>query len=122
MQIVTLILIGLLAGIFSGMFGIGGGIVAIPLLVLVLGYPQHMAQGTAAFMILPTVAAVGLGYLKGGNADLKASLALAAGAVPLGYLASTWAQRIPQVTLRRAFAILLVAVAVQLWFGSPRRG
>lgn len=115
-------LIGVLAGIFSGLFGVGGGIIAIPLLVLALGFPQHLAQGTAAFMILPTVAAVGWRYLKEGNADLAVALALAAGSAPIGFAAASLAQRLSQTTLRRSFAVLLVALAVQLWFGAPRRG
>jgi len=114
--------IGLLAGIFSGLFGVGGGIIAIPLLVIAMGYPQHLAQGTAAFMILPTVAAVGFRYWKAGNADLLMAASLALGAVPMGYLSATWAQKLPQIVLRRGFAILLVAVAIQLWMTTPRKG
>lgn len=122
MRYLTFVLIGVVAGIFSGFFGVGGGIAAIPLMVLALGYPQHLAQGTATFMILPTVAAVGWRYLKAGNADLGAAAALALGAVPLGYLSATMAQRLPQIVLRRGFALLLLLVAAQLWFTSPRRG
>ena len=122
MRYVTFIVIGALAGIFSGLFGVGGGIIAIPLLALGLGFPQHLAQGTAAFMILPTVAAVGLRYLRAGHADVGAALMLAIGAVPLGFLSASLAQRLSQIVLRRGFAILLVALAVQLWFFSPRKG
>ena len=122
MRIASFVLIGVLAGIFSGLFGVGGGIVAIPLLVLALGYPQHLAQGTATFMIVPTVVVVGWRYLREGNAEPWTALFLAAGAVPFGYLAASAAQRIPQIVLRRGFALLLVAVAAQLWFTTPRRG
>jgi len=114
--------IGMLAGLFSGLFGVGGGIIAIPLLVIAMGYPQHLAQGTAAFMILPTVAAVGLRYWKAGNAELPLAFALALGAVPIGFLSASWAQKLPQIVLRRGFALLLVAVAIQLWLGAPRKG
>lgn len=122
MRFVYGVSIGLLAGLFSGLFGVGGGIVAIPLLVITMGYPQHMAQGTAAFMILPTVAAVGFRYWRAGNADLLMSVALALGAVPMGFLAASWAQKLPQIVLRRGFALLLVAVAIQLWMSTPRKG
>jgi uncharacterized protein len=116
------VLIGLLAGLFSGLFGVGGGIIAIPLLVIAMGFEQHMAQGTAAFMILPTVMAVGFRYWKGGNADLAMAAALAIGAVPMGYLSASWAQKIPQIVLRRGFSLLLVGVAIQLWLSTPRKG
>lgn len=122
MRIVAYILIGMLAGLFSGLFGVGGGIIAIPLLVLTLGYPQHLAQGTATFMIVPTVMAVGWRYLREGNAEPLTALLLAVGAVPVGYLAASAAQRVPQIVLRRGFAILLVAIAAQLWFKGARRG
>jgi len=116
------VLIGAVAGIFSGFFGVGGGIVAIPLMVMACGLPQHLAQGTAVFMIVPTVLAVGFRYFRAGNADLGIALALAAGAVPLGTLAAAYAQRVPDIYLRRGFAILLLVVAAQLWFVGPRRG
>jgi uncharacterized membrane protein YfcA len=115
------VLIGMAAGFFSGLFGVGGGIIAIPLLVMALGYKQHFAQGTAALMILPTVAVVGWRYWQAGNADIWLGLALAAGAVPVGYLSSAWAQKLPQIVLRRGFAVLLLAVALQMWFGSARK-
>lgn len=114
--------IGVLAGIFSGLFGVGGGIIAIPLLVVALGFPQHLAQGTATFMIIPTVAAVGWRYLREGNADLTVALSLALGSVPFGFLAASFAQKLSDVILRRGFALLLLGLAAQLWFGSPRRG
>lgn len=120
MRYLGYVLIGALAGIFSGLFGVGGGIIAIPLLVMACRFPQHLAQGTSAFMIVPTVLVVGFRYLRAGNADAGAALALALGAVPLGFLAATFAQRLPEVLLRRGFALLLMAIAAQLWFTPPR--
>ena len=122
MRYLTYIVIGVFAGIFSGLFGVGGGIIAIPLMVLALGFPQHLAQGTAAFMIIPTVAVVGLRYFREGNADILAACTLAVGSVPLGWLAASLAQRLSQTILRRSFAVLLIALAIQLWFGSPKKG
>src|SRR5262245_33259251 len=118
----TCIGIGVLAGIFSGLFGVGGGVIAIPLLAVALAFPQHLAQGTAAFMIIPTVAAVGLRYLREGEADVSVAAFLALGSVPFGFLAASFAQKLSDVILRRGFALLLVGLALQLWFGSPRKG
>lgn len=122
LRLLGYVAIGALAGSFSGFFGIGGGIIAIPLLVMACAFPQHLAQGTSAFMILPTVLVVGLRYFRGGNADAMAALALAIGAIPLAYLSADLAQKLPEIFLRRSFAILLVAVAAQLWFSAPSRG
>ncbi|MBI3448828.1 MAG: sulfite exporter TauE/SafE family protein [Acidobacteria bacterium] len=116
------VVIGALAGTFSGFFGIGGGIVAIPLLVMTCAFPQKLAQGTSAFMILPTVMAVGFRYFRGGNADPVVAIALAIGAIPLAYVTADLAQNVPEIFLRRGFALLLVAVAAQLWLTAPSRG
>lgn len=122
MRYLGYVAIGALAGIFSGLFGVGGGIVAIPLLIMACAFPQRLAQGTSAFMILPTVLVVGFRYLRAGSADPWVALALALGAVPCGYFAADLAQKIPETILRRGFAILLCAVAAQLWFSAPSKG
>ena len=106
--------IGTAAGVFSGLFGVGGGIVMVPLLVMWLGYGERMATGTSlvAIVIIATVAAaVQAGY---GNVHLDKGLLVGIPAVG-GVLAGTWLQqRVPQQRLSLIFAVLLVAVAVSL--------
>ena len=114
---VKLGLVGTLAGFFSGLFGIGGGIVIVPLLILWLGYQEREATGTslAAITVIASVAAAVQGLY--GNVRLDDGLLVGLPAV-LGVLAGTaLQQRIPQRALSLLFAALLVAVAVQLAVG-----
>jgi len=111
---VKLGLVGTLAGFFSGLFGIGGGIVIVPLLILWLGYQEREATGTslAAIAVIASVAAAVQGLY--GNVRVVDGLLVGLPAV-LGVLAGTaLQQRIPQRTLSLLFAALLLAVAIQL--------
>jgi uncharacterized protein len=114
--VVALPAIGLVAGFFSALFGVGGGIVVVPLLVLLLGYSTHWATGTSLAAIGLTsifgMAAYGvLGEVSWSDAALVGLPAM------LGTLLGTWAQqRIPIRTLTLLFSALLAGVAVRLFF------
>jgi uncharacterized membrane protein YfcA len=111
---VRLLLIGLVAGFFSALFGVGGGIVIVPLLVLLAAYPQRDATGTslAAIGVIALVGAVAYGVR--GEVDFAyaalVGLPAAAGAVAGAALQ----QRLPVRTLALGFAALLVAVGVAM--------
>jgi uncharacterized membrane protein YfcA len=111
---VRLLLIGLAAGFFSALFGVGGGVVIVPLLVLVAAYPPREATGTslAAIGVIALVGAVAYGVR--GEVDLAYAaligLPAAAGAVAGAKLQ----QRLPVRTLAFAFAGLLVVVGVAM--------
>lgn len=114
--------VGLTAGFFSGLFGVGGGIVLVPLLILVAGYTQRMASGTSLAAVLPTALAGAASYASTGSIDWISGILLAGGAVA-GSLLGTWLlDRIPAGLLRWLFVIFLVAVAVRLFFAVPDRG
>lgn len=105
---------GTLAGIFSGLFGVGGGSVIVPLLVLWLGYDERKATGTslAAIVVIAAVAAITQGAY--GNVNLAKAALVGLPAVG-GVLIGTWLQqRVRTETIGLLFAILLVAVAVDL--------
>jgi uncharacterized membrane protein YfcA len=107
--------IGSAAGAFSGLLGVGGGTVIVPLLILWLGYGERRATGTslAAIVVIAALAALAQGVLYG-NLDLGTGLVLAAPAVG-GVLAGTAVQqRVSQRALSLLFAALLVAVAIEL--------
>jgi uncharacterized membrane protein YfcA len=109
--------IGTAAGVFSGLFGVGGGTVIVPLLVLWLGYGERLATGTslAAIILIALLAAAAQGGIYG-NVHLLTGLALSVPAV-VGVVAGTaLQQRIPQRAVSYLFALLLVAVAVELIF------
>jgi uncharacterized membrane protein YfcA len=109
-----LAVIGTAAGFYSGLFGIGGGVVIVPLLVLWLGYGEREATGTslAAIVVMAAAAAV----LQAGYGNVRAGYGLAVGVPAVGgVLVGTWLQqRIPIRWLTLGFAALLVGVAAEL--------
>jgi uncharacterized membrane protein YfcA len=117
-----LILIGILAGILAGFFGIGGGLILIPFLVLALGFPQHMANGTSLVALLAPVGIFGvLEYYKAGKIspdNIKAGLIIAVGMLAGVYLGSRGALLISSTVLRKSFAIFLLLVAIRMWFAN----
>lgn len=116
-----LALTGLLGGFFSGLFGVGGGIVLVPLLVLLLGFDQKRASGTSLAAILPTAIAGTIAYASRGSVDWLAGASLAGGAV-LGSLVGTWLlHRIRPTVLRWLFIAFLLIVAVRMLFTVPDR-
>ena len=110
-------LIGAAAGILGGMFGLGGAIIIIPALVMILGYSQQMSQGTALIMmVLPVGALAAFQYYQKGLVDVKTALILAAFFFVGGYFGAKFATQIPQDILRKTFAIMLVGIAIKMWF------
>ena len=109
-----LVAVGTAAGLFSGLFGVGGGTVIVPLLVLWLGYGEREAAGTSlAAIVLIAAVAAGLQGLYG-NVDVAKGLLIGLPAVA-GVVAGTWLQqRIPERVVALAFAALLLAAAVEL--------
>ena len=110
----TLAAIGTAGGLFSGLFGVGGGVVMVPLLILWLGYEDRAATGTslAAIVVIASVAAGVQGLY--GNVDVAKGLLVGVPAVG-GVVAGTWLQqRVDVRWISVLFAVLLVAVAVDL--------
>jgi uncharacterized membrane protein YfcA len=113
----TMLLVGLVVGMVSGVVGIGGGILFIPALVWLLGMSQLKAQGTSlGALLLPVGIFAFLEYYRKGNADLRVGLLLAAGFLVGGYFGAVGAQHIPEVWLRRVFALTLIAVGGRMFF------
>jgi len=113
--------IGVIVGVFSGLFGVGGGIIMVPFLVVIAGFTQHMAQGISLAVIIPTALAGASRYFHGGNLNLGVALLLCVGSIPAARLGADLAQRLPQSTLRAGFALFMVAVAARIMpSASPR--
>jgi uncharacterized protein len=107
--------IGTLAGLFSGLFGVGGGTVIVPLLILWFGYGERLATGTSLAAIVPIglLGAVAQGGIYG-NVHLGDGLLLSVPAIAGVLLGTAIQQRIPQRAVSYLFAALLVAVAIDL--------
>jgi uncharacterized membrane protein YfcA len=119
MEILIFISIGLAAGILSGLFGVGGGIIIVPALVFFAGMTQHNAQGTSiGLMLLPIGILAAYNYHKTGNLDIKAGLIVASAFIIGGYFGSKLALNIDQLLLKRLFGILLLVIAIRLIFFS----
>lgn len=105
------------AGAFSGMFGVGGGVVIVPLLIFVLAYGEHEATGTslAAIAVIALFAAVGQGLY--GNVDLLEGLFIGLPAVGGVLVGTQVQQRVSERTILILFVALLIAAAVQLLVG-----
>ena len=118
--IIVAILLGITAGVFAGLFGVGGGILFVPVLVA-LGLDQLEAQGTSLLAILPTVLAGSWTQRRYGN--LRARTAVVVGLVSIVgvEIGARLVTTLPESTLRRLFAVLLFAVAAQLVWRTRRR-
>jgi uncharacterized membrane protein YfcA len=118
---VLALVLGLAAGVVAGLFGVGGGILFVPTLVL-LGLGQLEAEATSLLAILPTVAAGTLSQHRYGNVRWRAALTLGLGS--LGGVAAgvAVAESLSEDVLRRLFAVFLLAVAAQLAWRAWRRG
>lgn len=126
---VTCAAIGLFAGLMSGLFGVGGGVVIVPLLVLLLRFDQRLASGTSLAAIVPTATVGVISYALHGPIDGAmvgqvawiAALILAAGSV-VGAQIGTWLlPKLSQTALRWAFVAFLLAVIVSLFIVIPSR-
>ncbi len=114
-----LIIIGSVAGILSGMLGLGGAVVIIPATVLLLGYSQQMAQGTTLMMmVLPVGAMAVYQYYQKGMVDVKAAVIMAVFFFIGGYLGAKIATAISAELLQKLFAVLLIIIAIKTFFVS----
>ncbi len=118
--IVTALLIGLAAGMLSGLVGVGGGIIMVPALVFFMNYTQHQAQGSSlAVLTLPVVILASLYYYHqcqkaGTPIDLRVVGLLAAGFLIGGFFGSKMALAINQQTLKKIFAVILFYTAFKM--------
>ena len=112
---VRLAAIGTIAGIFSGLFGVGGGTVIVPLLILWFGYGERLATGTslAAIVVISLIGVIAQGGIYG-NVHLGTGLWLSIPAVGGVLLGTSIQQRITQEAVSLLFAVLLLAIAIEL--------
>lgn len=119
MQILGLLVTGLLAGTMSGLLGIGGATLVIPILIFIYGLNQHLAQGTTLAMMVPPIGLLAAWhYWKNGNVNIGWAALLCVGFFIGGLFGAIFAQQIPDIQLRRLFGTFLLVIALRLIFWS----
>ena len=117
-----LIVIGVIAGVLSGVFGIGGGVVIVPALIYLAGFRQHQATGTSLAVLLPPIGiAAAYEYYRNGNVDIRSAAFIAAGVLAGGWLGAVIANRVSGPYLRLAFGLFVVSLGVYLIVGASKR-
>ena len=107
------LLTGVLGGIASGLFGIGGGVIMVPILGLLLGFSQHRAQGTSLVALIPPTGILAvMAYSKAGYVSWQTGLLLIPGVFLGGILGGNVAKRIPAARMRRIFAVLMFLLGI----------
>jgi len=110
--------VGLLVGIFAGVFGVGGGIIVVPVLAILFGFDQHAAQGTSLAMIVPVafISALTYRYHDARHVSMHTAALLAVGAIVGGYLGAKIAHLMSAPLLQRVFALLIMFFAIRMLF------
>ncbi|MBT3207378.1 MAG: sulfite exporter TauE/SafE family protein [Bacteroidetes bacterium] len=118
-EILSLVLIGLLAGFISGGFGVGGGIIIVPALVFFLGLSQQQAQGTSlALMVFPIGLISAFNYFKAGQINIKFVLIIVVAFFIGSYFGSIIALKLPAKLLRQIFGIIMLIAAFKMIFSK----
>ena len=115
LTVLLLLLIGLAAGTLSGLVGVGGGIIVVPALVFALGFNQQEAQGTSlGLLLLPIGIFAVINYYKQGYIDIRVVVIMSIAFVIGAYLGSKFALTLPEITVKRIFAIVLFWAGIKM--------
>ena len=113
----SFVILGLLAGILSGFIGVGGGVIIVPALVLFFKFTQKMAQGTTIALLIPPIGILAAWtYYKQGNVDLRVAALICLGFVLGGLIGAKFAVNLPNDTLRKIFAVIIILIGLQMFF------
>ncbi len=119
MKEIMFIILGVLAGAMSGLFGIGGGIIIIPALVFLAGYTQHEAQGTTlAAFLLPIGLLAAMRYHKSGHVHVTVALLICLGFVFGSLFGANLAESFSNIALKRAFGVFLLVMSMYMIFSK----
>ena len=115
--LLILLAVGLAAGFLSGMVGIGGGIIIVPVLVYFLGFTQHQAQGTTLFMFLLPIGILGvMNYHKQGHVDFKTAFIICTTFVAGSYFGSKLAISLDQKMVKQIFGAIIIILGAKMLF------
>jgi len=117
LEYTILVAIGLVAGTFSGILGIGGGLIMIPAMVYILKMPQHMAQGTSLAVMLPPITLMSCYvYYRSGHLNFWVITFVCIGFFIGSYFGGRIAVITPEVILRKSFAVFMMIMAIHMFF------
>jgi uncharacterized membrane protein YfcA len=117
--VLILIVIGLMAGVFSGLFGVGGAVIMIPALVYFLSADQHTAQGTSLAVMLPPIGLfAAYNYYKAGQVNIWYAVIIAAAFIVGGFFGSKIAINLPENLMKKIFGVFLLLTALKLIFSK----
>ncbi len=113
-QLITVLIIGLIAGILAGMFGLGGGVIIVPALMLIVGFSIKMAAGTSlAALLLPVGLLGAIEYYRQGQINVAAAIFLLIGLFIGTFFGAKITLTLPDLFIKRAFGVLLLVLAVR---------
>jgi uncharacterized protein len=116
-QDILFVLLGLVAGVLSGMIGIGGGVIIVPALVFGFGFGQHEAQGTTLALLVPPIGlAAAWVYYRNGYVNLEAAILVCAGFILGALIGARWATALSNLALERVFGVALLAIGAKMLF------
>jgi len=116
---VLYIVLGLVAGTFSGIIGLGGGVVIIPALVFLFGMTQQQAQGTTLALMVPPIGILAAyRYYQNGNVDIKVAALICLGFIFGGWIGAKLAVNLPQDALKKIFAVSLFLISIKMFFSK----
>lgn len=119
LNIFLFIIIGISAGILSGMFGIGGGVIIVPALVFLCGFSQLKAQGTPLAILLPPVGILAfIEYYKKGQTNLQAGILIALFLIVGSIFGAKLAQMLPIAILKKGFGIFMIIISIKMIFSK----
>lgn len=116
-HIFLFILLGITAGVLSGLIGIGGGVIIVPALLFIFGFSQHQAQGTTLALLVPPIGILAAWmYYRHGYVDLHAAAFICIGFLIGSFAGAKLATNIPNIVLERVFGIALLLIALKMIF------
>jgi uncharacterized protein len=114
-NIILLIVLGVTAGILSGLIGIGGGIIIIPALIFIFGFSQHQAQGTTLALMVPPIGILAAWtYYRQGLVDLHAVLFICIGFVAGSFLGAKVATGVSSAVMEKIFGVALLLLSLKM--------
>lgn len=118
-DIVLYMFLGLVAGVFSGLIGVGGGIIIVPALVLLFGMSQHQAQGTTLALLVPPIGLLAAWtYYKQGYVDLRIATFICIGFFLGGFVGAKIATALSSPALEKVFGIALLLISLKMIFAQ----